>query len=78
LAQRVVLSPAERAVLVEQLETLKVNLDAVVGHLKDGTVKDSLDAWSQCFPPWDYARDVISRKVSTALYEIHVEERHEG
>lgn len=75
VADRIVFTPAERAVLVEQLETLKVHCDKVIEPLKDGTPTEVMDAWVRVHIPLQYLTDVFSRKVDGALYDIMREEQ---
>lgn len=44
IADRTPFTPAERAVLVERAETLKVELDGFIKQVKDGTSQEVIEA----------------------------------
>lgn len=71
LAERVVLTPAERAVLVEQAETTKVNLDTFIAHCKEGTAGDAIKSFISVLRCSEYMNGLVNHKIGLVLQEDH-------
>lgn len=71
VAERVTLTPAERAVLVEQAETLKADLDAHITACKDGTPKEVVSTYTKALQTVQYASELLGHKVQAVLMADH-------
>lgn len=70
VADSVVLTPAERAVMVEQLEALKVQTDVLMKHCKEGTAKDVTLAFSVLIGHTEYIANILNTKIGDAIRRI--------
>lgn len=75
VAERVVLTPAERAVLVEQAETMKVCLTDHITACKDGTPKKVVTTYAKFLQTGQYASDLLGHKVHAVLAADHEDGR---
>ena len=65
----IVLTPAERALLVEQAETARVALEEFIQQCKGGTSGQVVRSYVPVAQAIDYASGVLTKKISTAVRE---------
>lgn len=71
VADRVVLTPAERAVIVEQAEAARLNLDTVIQHCKDGTAGDVIKSYVAVVQANEYVTSILNTKIVKVIQEDH-------
>ena len=64
------LTPAERAVLVEQAEAAKVHIDQFIEAAKDKDPETAIYLWSTLGAPVDYVSEVLRRKITEAAQKV--------
>lgn len=69
IVDNIVLTPAERALLVEQAETARVALDDFIERCKDGTAGQAVRAYVPVAAAIDYASQVLTKKIDQAVRE---------
>lgn len=69
LADRVMLTPAERAMLIEQAERARVELDRFIYRCKHGTSGEALRAYVPATHAMDYASKIIGEKIRLTLLQ---------
>lgn len=67
IADQVILTPAERGVMAEQGETMKVALNSMISHVKDGSSGDVIRDFVPLIRAMDYLGTVVSQKVNEAF-----------
>lgn len=72
---RVILTPAERALLVEQAEATKAELEVFITDCKTGTAPDALRRYQHCSAHHDYIANVLNTKISLIMAADHGESR---
>lgn len=75
VAERTILTPAERAVLVEQAQGMQVALAEFIKHCKEGTSGDAIKAYVPVAQANDYMTNIISTKIGQTLQQDHDEGR---
>ena len=65
----ITLTPAERALLVEQAESARVALDAFIAQCKEGTSSQVVRSYVPVAQAIDYASGVLTKKIKTAITE---------
>ena len=67
IAAQTPFTPAERAVLVEKTEALKVGLDKFIAACKNEDSQHMLEALIPCAQEWDDVRTLVSGKLSRTI-----------
>lgn len=76
VSERVVLTPAERAVLVEQAEAAKVALEQFQRQAREGTAGDTIRAFIPAIRAMEYGQNILNHKIAQVIVEDH--ERGKG
>lgn len=71
---RVVLTPAERQMMIEQCDTLALAANAYQQAVKDGRIHELLDRFYAMTEPHEYIGKILGQKVQMALVEALKEE----
>lgn len=71
MAERVVLTPAERAVVVEQCETARLHLEAVIKAAEDGASYDVIKGFTKSLRPLEYVQNILNTKIGDVFHEEH-------
>lgn len=74
IAERTRFTPAERAVLVEKTEAMKVSLEVFIGHVKDGTPQELVTSLIPCAQEWDGIQSLITDKLKRTIMEAVLNE----
>lgn len=69
IAQQTPFTPAERAVLVEKSETLKVQMDAFIKACKTDESQHMLEALIPCAQEWDDIRNLVAGKLNRTILQ---------
>lgn len=72
--ERIVLTPAERALMVEQAEAIKVALNTFITHCKDGTPAQVVKSYLPVVRANEYTTSIINTKVGHVYAQVHDEE----
>lgn len=70
IIKRIVLTPAERMVLMEQAENAKVAFEALRATIEAGDVKGLVLAWLEVTQPYEYMSNILSAKTNRALHSL--------
>lgn len=73
---RIVLTPAERRVMVEQAETARTALVEFIAHVEAGNVKGLVMTWADMAQTWEYMSQMLQAKTNRAIHSI-VKEREQ-
>lgn len=75
VVERTVLTPAERAVLVEQAQAMQVGLRSFIEMCNAGRSPSAIQAYDQVAQANDYITSIINTKVMHTLERDHQEGR---
>lgn len=78
LIEKFILTPAERAVLLEQCEASKVVLDDLMRHIQEGgprSVKRMLETWTELTNAYEFMSNLLNNKTQKAIHAVYLEQR---
>jgi hypothetical protein len=71
-------SPAERQVMLEQCETIKLQADRYITAVAEGRLKDLPDLFYEITSPYEYLGKVLAQRMQAAMHEAVQAETPEG
>lgn len=73
--ERTILTPAERAVLVEQASAIDVLMDNFVKQCKEGSSADAIQVFISMTNSFEYITNIINTKIGQTIARDHDEGR---
>lgn len=70
ILSRIVLTPAEKQVMIEQALTQKTALDLFVQRIQAGDTRGLVLQWADMTQTWEYMSNVLQAKTNRAIHTL--------